>query len=50
MKENKLHFYTDIFRDFAVLKDSGILTNERIDEIKSWIAPDKFVPAILTKK
>lgn len=46
-KEKTLHFYTSIFKNFDVLKNKGILTSERIDEIKSWIAPEAFIPAIL---
>ena len=38
----KLHFYSNIYDNFDVLKDTGILSNERIDDIKSWIAPEMF--------
>lgn len=44
---NKLTCFSNITDDFAVLKDSGILTNERIDEIKSWVAPEAFEPVKL---
>lgn len=46
-KSKSLHFYTNLFSNWDYLKDSGILTNERINEIKDYCAEDKFVPAIL---
>lgn len=42
-----LHFYSNIFDNFDILKDSGILSNERIEEIKNYCAKDKFEKTIL---
>lgn len=48
---SNLHFFTAIFDDFEVLKGSGILSDARLAEIKSYIAPDKFViPCLITGK
>lgn len=39
---NKLTCFGNITDDFDVLKGADILTDARIDEIKSWVAPEAF--------
>lgn len=39
---NKLTCFSNIIDDFSVLKGAGILSDSRIDEIKSWVAPEAF--------
>ena len=47
-KNNKsLHFYSCIFDNFDILKNAGILSNKRIEEIKNYCAKDKFEPTVL---
>ena len=40
---SNLSFYTKIFEDFEVLNDTGVLSNERLKEIKDFISKDKFI-------
>lgn len=43
----QLTCFTNILENFDHLKDSGILTNERIEEIKEYISDKNFVPVEL---
>lgn len=42
-----LYIYSNIFNHWDYLKDSGILSNERIDEAKRFVSPETFGPAKL---
>lgn len=46
-KSKSLHFYSRIFDNFDILKGAGILSDERIEEIKQYCAKDNFQPTIL---
>ena len=41
-KGNKITVFTDILRNFNILKDSGLLTNERFQELTDYVSDDKF--------
>jgi len=49
MTENKpkLTCYTTLFSNWDFLKNTGVLSNERIEEIKCFCADDQYVPAKL---
>lgn len=42
-----LHFYSRIFDNFDILKGAGILSDERIEEIKQYCAKENFQPTVL---
>lgn len=46
-KTKSLHFYSRIFDNFDILKGAGILSDERIEEIKKYCAKENFQPTVL---
>lgn len=43
----QLHCYTTLFSNWDFLKDSSVLSNERLEEVKLFCAADQYVPAQL---
>ena len=47
MSKEKLFLYSNICSDFTILKGSGILSDERLEEIKRLLGDDQYGPVIL---
>jgi len=43
----KISCFSDILDNLHLLKDTGLLTNERIDQLVSYLKPESFAPARL---
>jgi hypothetical protein len=41
------HLYSNIFTNFAILRDSGLFQPDRFTEIQSYLGEDQFEPAVL---